>query len=57
MENLLQTGFSVAVAAFLLLRTERELRLLREAILLLRHCQTCTVSMLREVEEGDYEAI
>ena len=37
----LQGGFSVAVAAFLLLRMERELRALREAITLLRHCQTC----------------
>ena len=40
----LQGGFSVAVAAFLLLRMERELRALREAIVLLRHCQTCRLS-------------
>ena len=40
----LQGGFSVVVAAFLLLRMERELRALREAIVLLRHCQTCKLS-------------
>lgn len=40
----LQGGFSVVVAAFLLLRMERELRALREAIVLLRHCQTCRLS-------------
>lgn len=42
----LQGGFSVAVSAFLLLRMERELRALREAISLLRHCQTCRLSPL-----------
>lgn len=44
METFLQNSFSVAVAAFLLLRVEKELRALRESITLLRHCQTCTAS-------------
>ena len=52
----LQNGFSVAVAAFLLLRMERELRGLREAIDRLRHCQNCRFSPLfpqgREDGEG-----
>jgi len=43
-QAVLQNGFSVAVAAFLLLRMERELRGLREAIERLRHCQTCRLS-------------
>ena len=42
----LQNSFSVAVAAFLLLRMERELRGLREAIDRLRHCQNCRFSPL-----------
>lgn len=53
-----QGGFSVAVAAFLLLRVEKELRALREAIELLRHCQTCTVSpwnILLKGGEGEDE--
>lgn len=33
----IQGGFSIAVATFLLLRMERELKMLREAILLLMH--------------------
>lgn len=37
-------GFSVAVAAFLLLRMEKELRALRMAIERLRHCQICKFS-------------
>ena len=52
----LQSGFSVAVAAFLLLRMERELRGLRRAIELLRHCQTCKVSPWRvELDDGGEE--
>ena len=52
-QAVLQNGFSVAVAAFLLLRMERELRGLREAIERLRHCQTCRFSpMASDVEEG-----
>lgn len=45
-------GFSVAVAAFLLLRMEKELRALRMAIERLRHCQTCRFS---EFDEKDGE--
>jgi len=37
-------GFPVAVAAFLLLRMEKELRALRMAIERLRHCQICKFS-------------
>lgn len=52
-QTVLQSGFSVAVAAFLLLRMERELRGLRRAIELLRHCQTCKLSPWRvEIDEG-----
>jgi hypothetical protein len=40
-QSTLQNGFSIVVAAFLLLRMERELRVLREAIDRLRHCQVC----------------
>lgn len=39
-----QHSFSVVVAAFLLLRMEKELRLLREAISTLKHCPTCKLS-------------
>ena len=57
METFFQNSFSVVVAAFLLLRVDKELRLLREAISILRHCQTCTVSPWRIVmddgENGD----
>ena len=52
----LQNGFSVAVAAFLLLRMERELKGLREAIERLRHCQTCRLSPWKAtLEEGGQE--
>ncbi len=50
-QSVVQNSFSVAVAAFLLLRTERELRALREAIDRLRHCQTCCFSPILESEE------
>ena len=40
-EILLQSGFSVGVAAFLLLRMERELKNLTAAIERLRLCQVC----------------
>ncbi|MDR1732195.1 MAG: YvrJ family protein [Synergistaceae bacterium] len=43
-QTLLQNGFSVAVAAFLLLRMENELRALRGAIDRLRYCQNCCFS-------------
>ena len=49
----LQGGFSVAVSAFLLLRMERGLR---EAISLLRHCQTCRLSPLEGSRSGSGEA-
>ena len=51
----LQNSFSVAVAAFLLLRMKRELRGLREAIDRLRHCQNCRFSPLfpQSPEDGE----
>lgn len=52
-EDFIQHGFSIAVAAFLLARVERELRALRGAIETLRHCPTCTVSPWRLVKEDD----
>ena len=50
-ENFFQGSFSVIVAGFLLVRMEKELKLLREAILNLRHCHTCTMSPWRDVPE------
>jgi hypothetical protein len=47
-QSALQNGFSIAVAAFLLLRMERELRALREAIDRLRYCQICRFSPIAE---------
>jgi len=44
MDAFVQNSFSIAVAAFLLLRMEREMRLLSEAIDKLRYCQTCRFS-------------
>lgn len=41
LSGVLQAGFPVAVAAFLLLRMERALGELREAIAALRRCQIC----------------
>ena len=52
MEDFIQHVFSVAVAAFLLARVERELRALRAAIETLRHCPTCTVSPWRVTLAG-----
>ena len=43
-KNFLQNSFSVAVSVFLLVRMEKELRLLRDAIERLRHCQNCRLS-------------
>jgi hypothetical protein len=40
-QSTLQNCFSIVVSAFLLLRMERELRGLREAIDRLRYCQVC----------------
>lgn len=45
-------GFPVAVAAFLLLRMEKELRALRMAIERLRHCQICKFSEFNKDGEG-----
>ena len=47
-ETFLQASFSVVVAGFLLVRMERELRLLRDAINNLRHCQICALSPWRD---------
>jgi len=41
METFIQSSFSVAVAAFLLLRIEKELKHLARAINQLRLCQVC----------------
>ena len=43
-QGFLQGSFSVVVAAFLLIRMEKELRQLREAIDKLKLCQTCRFS-------------
>ncbi len=58
-QSVIQNSFSVAVAAFLLIRTERELKGLREAIDRLRHCQVCRFSPLffSESEDGDKNAV
>lgn len=50
-ESFFQGSFSVVVAGFLLVRMEHELRLLREAIERLRHCQTCIVSPTNQKKE------
>ena len=47
-ETFLQASFSVVVAAFLLVRMEKELRLLRGAIENLRHCSICALSPWRD---------
>lgn len=52
-KDFFQYGFSVAVAAFLLLRMEKELRLLREAIEHLKHCQSCKFSPTLDKEIKD----
>lgn len=44
METFFQNSFSVAVAAFLLLRMEKRLAALTDAIKLLRYCSTCVLS-------------
>lgn len=43
-------GFPVVVAAYLLVRMEKELQALRLSIDTLRHCQVCT---LRKKEKDD----
>ncbi|MDR1377951.1 MAG: YvrJ family protein [Synergistaceae bacterium] len=47
-ESTLQSGFSIVVSGFLLLRMEGELRALRGAIDRLRHCQVCCFSPLAD---------
>ncbi|MBR0097070.1 MAG: YvrJ family protein [Synergistaceae bacterium] len=47
MENFINNGFAIAVAAFLLIRVEHQLKKLTDAILLLRHCQICRLSVWR----------
>ncbi|MCR4817366.1 MAG: YvrJ family protein [Fretibacterium sp.] len=46
--GIVDKAFSIAVSAFLLLRMERELKLLRASIDRLRHCAVCTISPLNE---------
>ena len=53
MDAFVQTTFSIAVAAFLLLRMEREIRALREAIDRLRYCQICRFSDVIVVDAID----
>ncbi len=50
--GIVDKAFSIAVSAFLLLRMERELKLLRASIDRLRHCSVCTISPLNETEEN-----
>ena len=52
-QSTLQNCFSIVVAAFLLLRMERELRVLREAIDRLRHCQVCRFAPAHWGEAAD----
>lgn len=46
--GIVDKAFSIAVSAFLLLRMERELKLLRESIDRLRHCAICKLSPINE---------
>ncbi len=55
-QTFMQNGFSVVVAAFLLLRMEKELRLLRGAIETLRHCAACRLSPVGGAAEEREEA-
>lgn len=43
-------GFPVVVAAYLLVRMEKELKALREAIIQLRHCTACKLSPSNNTE-------
>jgi hypothetical protein len=52
-QSTLQNCFSIVVAAFLLLRMERELRVLREAIDRLRYCQVCRFAPMKWNEAFD----
>ena len=53
-QSTLQSCFSIVVSAFLLLRMESELRVLREAIDRLRYCQVCRFAPIITVEAVDY---
>ena len=53
-QSTLQSCFSIAVAAFLLLRTEVEMRALREAIDRLRYCQVCRFASVITADEALY---
>ena len=53
LQTALQNSFSIVVAAFLLLRMERELKGLREAIDRLRHCQACRFAPVEPVKERE----
>ena len=48
LSGLATNGFPVVVAAYLLVRMEKELRALREAINQLRHCSVCRLSPQNE---------
>ena len=50
--GIIDKTFSIAVSAFLLLRMERELKLLRMSIDRLRHCAVCKISPLNEDGEA-----
>jgi 16S rRNA U1498 N3-methylase RsmE len=47
-ESVIQTGFSIGVAAFLLIRMERELAALRKSIDRLARCQVCKLGDIDE---------
>ena len=49
--GIVDKAFSIAVSAFLLLRMEREMKLLRASIDRLRHCSVCTISPLNDGSE------
>ena len=48
--GIVDKAFSIAVSAFLLLRMERELKLLRLCIDRLRHCAQCRLSPINDEE-------
>jgi hypothetical protein len=54
--SVVQNSFAIAVAAYLLMRLERELRQLTSVIARLCHCQTCKVSPLN-TGESDNNAV
>ncbi|GHS96113.1 hypothetical protein AGMMS50276_13980 [Synergistales bacterium] len=56
LQSTLQNCFSIVVSAFLLLRMERELRVLGEAINRLRTCQVCRFEgAMTEYRPYDFE--